>query len=187
MALYLIRHGETAWAREHRHTGTTDIPLTAKGEEQARELISKLKGVEFARVLTSPMQRARVTTELTGVRPTAEIAALLMEFNYGEYEGLTSAKIRESRPDWDLWRDGCPGGESAEQALERSRRLLEELDPQDDQNYALFAHGHLLRAVAVAYLGLSLDLCRHLMLRVASISILSYEQQIPAIEVWDLT
>jgi probable phosphoglycerate mutase len=187
MAIYLIRHGETVWALDHRHTGTSDIPLTARGEEQARELSARLAGIQFARVLASPMQRARVTAELAGVRPMAEISPLLMEFNYGTYEGITSAEIEQSRPDWDIWRDGCPGGESPQQVLNRSRRLLQELSPQEDKNFALFAHGHLLRAVAVAYLGLPLDLCRHLVLSVASISILSQEHGIPAIDAWNLT
>ncbi|MGC1194903.1 MAG: histidine phosphatase family protein [Candidatus Dormiibacterota bacterium] len=187
MALYLIRHGETVWALDHRHTGTTDVPLTARGEAQARELGFRLQGVEFARVLSSPMQRALTTAELSGVRPVAEVTPLLKEFDYGEYEGITSLEIQQTRPDWDLWRDGCPGGETPGQVLDRGRELLAELQPQEAQNYALFAHGHVLRAVAVAYLGLPLDLCRHLMVKVASISILSQEHQIAAIEAWDLT
>ncbi|HUY10082.1 MAG TPA: histidine phosphatase family protein [Candidatus Dormibacteraeota bacterium] len=187
MALYLIRHGETVWALDHRHTGTTDIPLTARGQEQARELGSRLHGVEFARVLSSPMRRALNTAELSGIRPAAEVTPLLREFDYGEYEGITSAEIEKTRPDWDIWRDGCPGGETPRQVLNRGRRLLAELGAQEGQNYALFAHGHVLRAVAVAYLGLPLNLCSHLMVKVASISILSQEHEISAIEAWDLT
>lgn len=187
MAIYLIRHGETVWALDHRHTGTTDIPLTPRGEVQASELSSRLNGVEFTRVLSSPMQRALVTAALSGIHPRPEVTPWLIEFDYGEYEGKTSAEIQQLRPDWDLWRDGCPGGESPQQVVERSRRLLEEINPQPDQNYALFAHGHVLRAVAVVYLDLPLDLCQHLMVKVASISILSREHEIPAIEAWDLT
>jgi probable phosphoglycerate mutase len=187
MALYLIRHGETVWALDHRHTGTTDVPLTARGQEQASELGSRLRGVEFARVLSSPMQRALITAELSRVRPVAEVTPLLREVDYGEYEGITSAEIQQMRPDWDLWRDGCPGGETPGQVLSRGRELLAQLDAQEGRNYALFAHGHVLRAVAVAYLGLPLDLCRHLMVKVASISILSQEHGIAAIEAWDLT
>jgi len=187
MAIYLIRHGETVWSLDHRHTGTTDIPLTKKGEAQAAEMSSKLRTVEFARVLSSPLQRAVATARLSGVRPVAEVTPFLSEFDYGEYEGISSAEIYRQRPDWDLWRDGCPGGESPQQVVDRGRRLLSELDPQPDRNYALFGHGHMLRAVTVAYLNLPPNLCRHLMVKVASISILSQEHDIPAIEAWDLT
>jgi probable phosphoglycerate mutase len=187
MAVYLIRHGETRWSLDHRHTSTTDLPLTTIGEEQARGLRRRLVGMEFSRVLSSPMQRALRTAELSEVQPPAELTPLLGEFDYGEYEGITVVEIRRSRPDWDLWRDGCPGGETPQQVFERSRRLLEELDPDPDRNYAIFTHGHLLRALTVAYLGASLDLCRHLLVQVASISILSHEQELPAIESWDVT
>lgn len=186
MAIYLIRHGETAWSLDHRHTGSSDIPLTPRGEEQARQLQPKLAGLEFIKVLSSQMQRSRRTAELAEVQPPPEFTPLLGEFDYGEYEGLTSAQIHQSRPGWDLWRDGCPGGESPQQVLERSRHLLLTLGSRPDRNYALFGHGHTLRAVAAAYLGTPLDLCRHLMLKVASISILSSEHEIPAIEAWNL-
>src|SRR5487761_340611 len=168
MAIYLIRHGETLWSLEHRHTGTSDIPLTARGEEQARLLGPRLAGVQFSRVFSSPMQRARRTAELAGLEPAAEVTPLLSEFDYGEYEGITSAEIQRTRPDWDLWRDGCPGGESPQQVLDRSRQLLTSMAARPGRNYALFGHGHVLRAVAAAYLGTPLDLCRHLMLKVAS-------------------
>ncbi|HUY24676.1 MAG TPA: histidine phosphatase family protein [Candidatus Saccharimonadales bacterium] len=187
MAIYLVRHGETAWSLHHRHTGSTDIPLNARGEEQAKELGPRLAGVEFSQVLASPMRRARETAELAGVQPTPEITPLLREFDYGEYEGVTSEEIERARPGWDLWRDGCPGGESPQQEVCRCRRLLVRLDPKSDRDYALFGHGHALRAVAAAYLGVPVDLCRHLTLQVASISILSQEHDIPAIEAWDLT
>ncbi|HUY57581.1 MAG TPA: histidine phosphatase family protein [Candidatus Micrarchaeaceae archaeon] len=187
MAIYLIRHGETVWARDHRHTGRTDLPLTAKGEAQASELKSRLAGVEFARVLSSPLQRAMMTAQLSDVWPRAEATPALMEFDYGEYEGMTSPEIRATRPDWELWRDGCPGGESPHQVLLRSQRLLVELQPHADLNYALFTHGHILRALAAAHLGLTLDLCGHLIVKVASISILGREGEVPAIEAWNLT
>ncbi|MFZ0996453.1 MAG: histidine phosphatase family protein [Candidatus Dormiibacterota bacterium] len=187
MAIYLVRHGETAWSLEHRHTGITDLPLTARGEEQAKELGPRLAGVDFSRVLSSPLRRAQETAELAGVRPIPEITPLLCEFDYGEYEGATSEEIERTRPGWDLWRDGCPGGESPEAVVDRCRRLLAELNAQADRDYALFGHGHVLRALAVAYLSVPVDLCRHLLLRVASISILSHEHGIPAIEAWDLT
>jgi len=187
MAIYLVRHGETDWSLHHRHTGSTDIPLNARGEEQAKELRSRLAGIRFSKVLASPMRRARETAALAGVQPTPEITSLLREFDYGEYEGVTSEEIERCRPGWDLWRDGCPGGESPQQVVDRCRRLLVELDPKPERDYALFGHGHVLRAVAAAYLGIPVDLCRHLMLQVASISILSQEHDIPAIEAWDLT
>ncbi|MGC1183783.1 MAG: histidine phosphatase family protein [Candidatus Dormiibacterota bacterium] len=186
MPIYLIRHGETEWSLQHRHTGSTDIPLTEAGDDQARSLGPRLAGVPFTRVLASPLQRARLTAELSGVQPEAEITALLTEFDYGEYEGITSMEIQRERPGWDLWRDGCPGGETPEQVVDRGRRLLAELAPEPDRNYALFGHGHVLRAVTVAYLGTPVGLARHLMLKVASISILSQEHDVPAIEVWDL-
>ncbi|MGH7643830.1 MAG: histidine phosphatase family protein [Candidatus Dormibacteria bacterium] len=187
MAIYLIRHGETPWALTHRHTGTTDIHLTARGEEQARQLSARLQGVDFARVMASPMERAMMTAELSGIQPCPEVTPGLMEFDYGEYEGITTAEIERLRPGWELWRDGCPGGESPRQVLDRSYQLLEELGPHPDQNYALFGHGHVLRAVAVAYLGLPLEVCPHLMVKVASISILNREHEVPAIESWDQT
>src|SRR5487761_1525237 len=184
MAIYLVRHGETNWSLDHRHTGATDIALTEIGEEQAKGLRPRLEGVRFARVVSSPLRRALVTAELSGVKPAAEVSPLLREFDYGEYEGITSQEIHQRRPGWDLWRDGCPGGESPEEVVERSRRLLARLDPLPDRNYALFAHGHVLRAVAVAYLGVPVDLCRHLVLKVASISVLGAENGVPAIEAW---
>ncbi len=187
MALYLLRHGETAWTLDRRHTGTTDLPLTVNGEEQARTLGSRLEGVVFARVLSSPLRRALVTAELSGVRPQAQLAPSLVEFDYGEYEGITTEEILKIDPDWDLWRDGCPGGESSQQVLDRCRGVLEALDPQPDQNYAVFAHGHVLRALAVVYLGLPVDVCRHLIVKVASISILDMERDTRAIEAWNLT
>ena len=187
MAIYLVRHGETDWSLHHRHTGRTDILLNARGEEQAKQLRSRLAGIAFSKVLASPMRRARETADLAGVQPTPDITPLLREFDYGEYEGLTSEEIARARPGWDLWRDGCPGGESPQRVFERCRRLLTQMDPKPDLDYALFGHGHVLRAVATAYLGLPVDLCRHLMLQVASISILSQEHDIPAIEAWDLT
>ena len=187
MPIYLIRHGETEWSLQHRHTGSTDIPLTEAGEDQARSLGRRLGGVQFTRVLASPLQRVRLTAQLSGVQPEAEITALLTEFDYGDYEGIAGAEIRSERPDWDLWRDGCPGGETPEQAVDRGGRLLAELAPKPDLNYALFGHGHALRAVTVAYLGTPVSLARHLTLKVASISILSQEHDTPAIEVWDVT
>ncbi|HEY6537482.1 MAG TPA: histidine phosphatase family protein [Candidatus Dormibacteraeota bacterium] len=186
MAIYLIRHGETEWSLQHRHTGSSDIPLTPRGEAQAQGLRSRLAGLTFARVISSPLQRACATARLSGIQPDAEMSPLLTEFDYGDYEGITSAEIQRTRPGWDLWRDGCPGGESADQVVERGRRLLAGLEAEPDLNYALFGHGHILRAVTVAYLGTPVGLARHLMLKVGSISILSQEHEVPAIEAWDL-
>ncbi|MGH7667689.1 MAG: histidine phosphatase family protein [Candidatus Dormibacteria bacterium] len=186
MAIYLVRHGETRWTVEHRHTGTTDVPLTASGEAQAARLQARLRGTKFSKVLSSPMQRALVTSRRSGITPAAEVSPALREFDYGDYEGMTTEEILRSRPDWDLWRDGCPNGESAAEVVERGRRVLQELAVEVDHDYALFGHGHALRALAVAYLGEPPDLCRHLVLSVASISVLGCEHQSPVIEAWNL-
>jgi probable phosphoglycerate mutase len=186
MAIYLIRHGETQWALESRYTGHTDIPLTSIGEEQARGVGEKLKAITFDRVLCSPLLRARRTAELAEVHPPAEVNSNLSEFDYGSYEGMTGQEILFLRPFWNFWCDGCPGGESPGQGLRRACLVLEELAPKPDRNYALFAHGDILRAVAAAYLGVGIEFSRHLRLKVASISILGLEHEIPAIEAWNL-
>jgi probable phosphoglycerate mutase len=186
MAIYLIRHGETRWAVAGRFTGRTDLPLTSRGKDQARGVGGRLAGVEFDRVLCSPLERARRTAELADLHPAAEVNPNLCEFDYGDYEGLTRQEILSRRPGWDLWRDGCPGGESPGTVSRRARLVLEELAPEPDRNYALFAHGHILRVVAASYLGVGIELSRHLMTRVASISVLGHEHEVPAIEAWDL-
>ncbi|MGH7610014.1 MAG: histidine phosphatase family protein [Candidatus Dormibacteria bacterium] len=186
MAVYLIRHGETEWSRTHRHTGRTDLPLTAEGEGQGIRLGQRLAGLEFDRVLTSPRLRARRTAELAGF-PAAEVSPLLAEFDYGDYEGLSRAEIERARPGWDLWRHGCPGGESPAQVEARARKALAELGSSTERNYLLVTHGHMLRALAAVYLGSSLELCDHLIVAVASISVLAREHGLTAIAAWNLT
>ncbi len=187
MSIYLVRHGETEWTKTGRHTGTTDLRLTPAGEEQAVRLRPQLAGLNFATVVVSPRRRAIQTAELAGFRGHLEVDPRLAEYDYGQYEGLTAAEIDGRRPGWELWRDGCPGGESPDQVLARAQRLLMEWALPPDRNSVLFGHGHILRAVAAAYLGLPVGFCRSLILRVASISILATEHGQPAIESWDLT
>ena len=184
MPIYLVRHGETEWTVSGRHTGRTDIPLSPRGEEQARHLRVRLAPVDFARVVVSPLLRARQTAALAGLGERAGVAPDLREYDYGDFEGWTRDQIEASWPGWDLWRDGCPGGESPDQVLSRARRLLGELRPSGSKDVALFGHGHILRAVAAAYLQQEVGLCRHLVVPVASISILGEEHSVPAIVSW---
>ncbi len=186
MPIYLVRHGATTWTQSHRHTGTTDVPLTPSGEVQARSLRARLAHVDFARVVSSPRRRARMTADLAGFGDRLEIAPLLVEYDYGDYEGLTIEQIQAVQPGWELWRDGCPGGETPQQVLRRAHQLLAELDLPAGADSVLFGHGHILRAVAAAYLGAPIDFCRHLIVAVASISVLGEEHGIPAIASWDL-
>jgi broad specificity phosphatase PhoE len=176
MNLYLVRHGETAWSITGQHTGRTDIPLTARGEQDSRRLAEGLHSVRFSRVLTSPRQRARRTCELVGLDTAMEIEPGLAEWDYGDYEGQRSADIRKRRPDWNLFRDGCPHGESPVDVSDRAERLITQLRALQG-NIAVFSHGHFLRALAVRWIGLPVSQAQHLLLSTASVSILSYEQQ----------
>ncbi|MGA9775963.1 MAG: histidine phosphatase family protein [Candidatus Dormiibacterota bacterium] len=186
MPIYLVRHGETAWTLSGRHTGATEVPLTAGGVVQAEGLRALLGGLTFDRVLVSPRERARRTAELAGFAGRFEVAPSLAEYRYGEYEGLTGAEIQARRPGWELWRDGCPGGETPDEVLERARQLIRELNSAPAARTLLFGHGHILRAVAAAYLGEPVGICRHLIVKVASVSVLGQEHGLPAIESWDL-
>lgn len=187
MAIYLVRHGETEWTLAGRHTGTTDLPLTPAGEAQAVRLKPDLAKLSFAKVAVSPRRRAIRTAELAGFAGRLEVDTGLAEYDYGEYEGLTAAEIEARQPGWELWRDGCPGGETPGQVLARARRLLVGLPLSDEDNSVIFGHGHILRAVAAAYLGLPVSFCASLILKVASISVLASEHNQPAIDSWDLT
>jgi broad specificity phosphatase PhoE len=187
--LVLVRHGETEWSRDGRHTGRTDVPLTREGEKHARFLSQRLRrlGVEPLRVLSSPRQRAIETARLAGFE-MPEITHLLAEVDYGEYEGRTSADIRADRPGWDLFTDGTPGGESLSDAADRCQRLLEDIDPEDGRgDVLLFAHGHILRVLAVTYLGLPADQARCLALDAAGICILDHEHWWRAVRLWNST
>ena len=183
--LYLVRHGETAWSLSGQHTGTTDLALTEQGEEAAKRLGPPLSRVAFARVLTSPMRRAARTCELAGLGAQATVDADLMEWNYGDYEGLTTEQIRGRAPGWLLFRDGCPGGESPEAIAARVDRLIMRVRAIDG-DVALFAHGHVFRVLAARWLGLPVIVGRHFLLDTATLSILGYDREVPAVKQWNV-
>jgi probable phosphoglycerate mutase len=170
----LVRHGETEWALSGRHTGRKDLPLTARGEAQAAELRGRLGGRTYGTVLCSPLIRARKTCEGAGFGVRASIDPDLQEWDYGDYEGLTGAEIRARRPDWLLFRDGCPGGESPADVIARVGRLRRRLAASEGEAL-IFAHGHLLRVLTAEAMGLPIDTARLLMLGPASISVLLLE------------
>jgi broad specificity phosphatase PhoE len=185
--LYLMRHGETAWSLSGQHTGRTDIPLTEQGEQDARKLADRLRTVKFSRVFTSPLQRARRTCELAGLGNLAEIEPDLAEWDYGEYEGQRPADIRKARPDWNVFRDGCPGGELPAQISERADRLIARLRTLEG-NIAIFSHGHFGRVLGARWIGLGIRQAQHLLLGTASVSVLGYEHNLaeaPAIVLWN--
>lgn len=182
--IYLVRHGETEWSLSGQHTGITDIPLTANGRGVAKLFEPLAAKVRFTLVLTSPLERARTTCELAGLGDQAEVDRDLMEWNYGEYEGLTTKQIHEKRPEWMLFRDGCPGGESPEQVSTRVDRLIARVRAAEG-NIALFAHGHILRALAVRWVGFPVIAGCHFMLDTATLSVLSYYRDIPAVKRWN--
>jgi probable phosphoglycerate mutase len=184
--VYLARHGETAWTLSHQHTGRSDIPLTKNGESNARSLGERLRGVEFARVLTSPLERARRTCELAGFLGKAAIEPDLTEWDYGEYDGLTTVEIRRKNPGWSLFPDGCPGGESVDQVGARADRLIARLRAIEGRQL-LFGHGHFFRVLSARWLGLPPSDGRLLYLSTASLSIQGYEHSLaePAIHLWN--
>jgi broad specificity phosphatase PhoE len=185
--IYLIRHGETSWSLTGQHTGRTDLPLTGNGERIATHLRGLLQPIKFTHVLTSPLQRARRTCELAGFGAVARVEPDLHEWDYGDYEGRTTADIRAQRPGWNIFQDGCPQGESVGQISERADRVLAILRPMDG-TVALFSHGQFLRALAVRWIGLPVQKGQHFALDTASISILGYEHHngdIPAISLWN--
>ena len=182
--VYLIRHGETEWSLSGQHTGMTDIPLTENGRSVARLLKPVLTKETFALVLTSPLQRARETCELAGLGDVREIDRDLMEWNYGDYEGLTPQQIHAKRPGWMIFTDGCPGGESPEQVGARVDRVIAKIRAVEG-HVALFSHGHVLRAFAARWLGLrAADGC-HFLLDTATLNIMSYYRGIPAVKRWN--
>ena len=189
ICLYLFRHGQTEWSLSGRHTGGTDIPLTAHGEDEARSLIRWVSQIEFGHVLTSPLQRARRTCELVGLSERAEIEPGLAEWDYGDYEGKISSDIRVERPGWNIYRDGCPHGELPAQISARADRLIARLSMMSG-NVALFSHGHFGPALAARWVGLPVDQGQHLLIGTASLSILSYSPAHPEVRVlalWNLT
>ena len=184
--VYAVRHGETAWSLSGQHTGLTDLPLTEAGERNARGLAGRLAGPVFAQVLTSPLQRASRTCELAGYGAVAERDRDLVEWNYGDYEGRKSAEIHAERPDWLLFRDGCPGGESPAEVGARADRVVSRLRAIDG-NVLLFSSGHFLRTLAARWLGLEPAAGQYFLLGTAAVSILGYEhnRSEPAIRLWN--
>ena len=185
--LYFIRHGGTAWSLTGQHTGRTDVPLTTEGEEQARELRPWLRTIQFSHVLTSPRQRARRTCELVGLSAAAEIEPDLCEWDYGDYEGQRSADICKGQPGWNIFRDGCPGGELSTQICERADRLIARLRTLEG-NIALFSHGEFGRVAAARWIGAPLLEGQNFALGTASLSVLGYEPphpETPVIALWN--
>jgi len=185
LQLYLFRHGETTWSLTGQHTSRTDLPLTDQGEQDARRLADRLRGVSFTHVLTSPRLRARRTCELAGLGTGAVVEPDLAEWEYGDYEGLRSTEIQALRPGWSIYRDGCPGGESPEAVVARFDRLLGRLRALDG-NIALFSHGHAGRVLATRWIGLPVTAVQNFSLNPASLSILAYNQAVPVIVQWNL-
>jgi probable phosphoglycerate mutase len=181
--LWLARHAETEWSLSRQHTSRTDLPLTANGERQARALAPRLAGHQFALVVSSPAQRARRTAELAGFGEVV-VDEDFREYDYGEYEGLTTAEIHARRVDWDLWRDGCPAGESTGEVAARIDRVAERLRAAGGDVLA-FGHGHASRVLATRWIGLDADLSRHLMLSTASLSVIGVEHEQPAVRLWN--
>jgi broad specificity phosphatase PhoE len=182
--VFVIRHGETAWSLSGQHTGTTDIPLTENGRRLAQRMRPVLAKKAFALVLCSPMQRARETCELAGLGDRAVIDADLVEWNYGEYEGLTPKQIHEVAPGWLIFRDGCPGGEAPEQVGARVDRVIAR-SREVDGDTALFAHGHVLRVLAARWIGLPPSGGQHFLLNTGTLCILSYYYEVPAVQIWN--
>jgi probable phosphoglycerate mutase len=184
--VYLARHGDTAWTHSGQHTGLSDLPLTEDGERHARQLGERLKGMTFDKVFTSPLQRAARTCELAGFGAAAEKHPDLVEWDYGKYEGLVLAEILKERPDWKIFRDGCPGGESPTQVAARADRVIADVRTIAG-TVLLFSSGHFLRVLAGRWLGLDPAGGRHFVLSTASLSALGYEHNLsePVIRLWD--
>jgi probable phosphoglycerate mutase len=184
--IYLARHGETAWTISRQHTGLTDIPLLRQGEEDAIQLGQRLDGLAFAKILVSPLGRARRTCEMAGFGSKAEVDLELHEWNYGDYEGRRTADIRQERPGWYLFRDGCPGGESVAAIGARADRVISRLRTVNG-DVLLFSHGHFLRVLTARWLGLPAGDAHLFVLSTAALSILGYEHRLeePAILLWN--
>lgn len=185
LTIWLIRHGETAWSLSGQHTGRTDLALTDEGRKNALAVGRWLAGRKFALVLSSPLSRARETCRLAGYGDVAQIDANLCEWNYGDYEGRTSAQIHQERPDWNLWRDGPLHGETVEQVGARAEAVLARVASMQG-DVALFAHGHLLRILTARWLGLAPDCGRLFALATATVSTLGFEHETHVISQWNL-
>ena len=187
--IYTARHGETEWSLSGQHTGVTDIPLTPHGEEDARKLAGRLKGLNFVKVFTSPLQRARRTCELAGFGAKAEILPDAIEWNYGQYEGVKTHDIHKDRPDWDLFRDGCPGGENAAAVAARADRVIERIRAVDG-DVILFSSSHFLRVFGARWIGLPPTGGARFVLGTTALNALSYEHNNlaePVIRMWNDT
>jgi broad specificity phosphatase PhoE len=184
MEIVLARHGETEWSRDLKHTGRTDIPLTDRGRAEAEQLGRALAGRSFARVQSSPLQRAVETCRLAGLGDQVELTDDLLEWDYGEYEGITTAEIRRERPDWKLWRDGCPGGETAADVGKRVDRVIAQLRGLEG-DAVLFAHGHVLRVLTARWLRLGPECGALFKLDTGTLSVLGFERETPVITRWN--
>ncbi len=187
--VYAARHGETAWSRSRQHTGVTDLPLTERGEHEAHRIGERLKGLKFAKVFTSPLQRAFRTCELAGFGGQAELLPEAVEWNYGQYEGLRTLDIHRDRPGWDLFRDGCPRGETAALVGARADRVIH-IMRAIQEDVLLFSSSHFLRVLAARWLGLDPTHGRYFVLSTASLSVLGYEHEDlaePVIRIWNDT
>jgi broad specificity phosphatase PhoE len=184
--VWLVRHAETEWSRSGRHTGRTDVPLTDAGRERARELGTRLGGHAFALVLVSPLERARETARLAGLGEAAQVRDDLLEWDYGDYEGITTPDIRVERPDWYLWRDGVPNGESADEVSARCDRVIAEILAAAG-DVAVFAHGHVLRALSARWVQEPVSFGGRLYLSTGSLCVLGFEREVRVIRLWNET
>ena len=182
--IVVVRHGETEWSATGRHTSHTDLPLTERGRERARALAPQLADRSFALVLCSPLQRARETCELAGFGAVAELVPALHEWDYGEYEGLTTPQIRETNPDWSLWRDGCPGGEQPDQVGARADQVLQRLREAEGDALA-FAHGHILRVITARWLRMPVAEGARFALDAGATGALGYERETEVLRRWN--
>ncbi len=187
LRLYLIRHGETKWSLSGRHTGRTDLPLTQNGKDEAQTLGQQLRDIRFAHIFTSPLQRARQTCELVGLGQAPENEPDLTEWDYGDYEGKRSVDIRKERPDWTIFRDGCPHGEMPDQISDRADLLLARLRALAG-NIALFSHGQFGSVLAARWIGLAVVEAQHFPLGTASLSLFAFDPhhpEVPTIALWN--
>ena len=184
--VWLIRHAETEWSKSGQHTGRTDVPLTDSGRERAVELGAQMRGHPFARVLTSPLERARETARLAGLGDSCQVREDLLEWDYGDYEGVTTADIRKDRPGWYLWRDGVPNGETAAEVGARCDRIIEEILGVDG-DVALFAHGHVLRALGARWVEEPVSFGGRLYLTTGSVCVLGFEREVRVLRSWNAT
>ena len=184
--IFIVRHGETEWSANGRHTGRTDLPLTQTGRGQAEHLPALLGGRSYSLVLVSPLRRARETCELAGFGDVAQVTEDLHEWDYGDYEGLTTPQIREQNPDWNLWQEGCPGGESPAEIGARVDRVLERFSAIEGDGVA-FAHGHVLRVLTARWLKMEVAAGARFALAAAGLSVLGHERETEVIERWNVT